>query len=336
MSPQPDILIVRFSSVGDVILTTPLLRAIRLRHPGARITVVVREDLADILRHNPRVDRLITWKRGTSLAPLVRELRARAWTHRIDLQGSLRSFLLRLRAGGRWRGHPKHRLRRAILIASRRRFGGALGPVAERYFAAAVDLDVQPDGGACEFFTSAEAEREAAEFLDSHRLGRDRNLIALAPGAAHATKRWPESHWQALVLRLRGHADLLILGGPDEVELGDRLAAAGGPGVANAAGRFSLLGSAALLRRARVLAGGDTGVTHMATAIGTPVVALYGPGVEELGFFPYRAAATVLQRDLRCRPCSAHGRAACPLGHHRCMRDILPEHFAEALGRPPR
>jgi hypothetical protein len=78
------------------------------------------------------------------------------------------------------------------------------------------------------------------------------------------------------------------------------------------------------------MAGGDTGATHLATAIGTPVVALYGPGVEEFGFFPYRSRAVVLQRDLTCRPCSSHGGPKCPLGHHRCLVDIEPDEVARA------
>jgi heptosyltransferase-2 len=139
-----------------------------------------------------------------------------------------------------------------------------------------------------------------------------------------------------LISRLAVSNDLVILGGEAERELGEALAGQAGPGVASAAGQFSLLGSAALLRRAAAVAAGDTGLMHLATAVGTPVIALYGPGVEPLGFFPWRAAARVLEQDLPCRPCSAHGSARCPLGHHRCLRDISPIEVAEALARPPR
>jgi lipopolysaccharide heptosyltransferase II len=335
-SSQPDILIVRFSSMGDLLLTTPLLRAIRTRYPGCRITFVVREDHADTLRHNPRIDRLITWRRGSPLRPLVRQLRSETFTHRLDLHGSLRSRLLRWLVGGKWSGYPKRRLRRWLLIFSRRRLGGALGHVADRFFEAARELGIHPDGGPPEFFVSAESERAAIDFIAAHGVGRDRGLVAIAPGAAHATKRWPVEHWEALVLRLRSRADVLILGGPAEAALGEHLATVGGPTVVSAAGKFSLVGSAALLRRAKVLAVGDTGLLHLATAVGTPVVGLYGPGVAELGFFPYQAAATVLQRDLKCRPCSKHGSAKCPLGHHHCLREILPHEVAAAMDRPPR
>ena len=95
-------------------------------------------------------------------------------------------------------------------------------------------------------------------------------------------------------------------------------------GIASAAGELDLQASGALLRRTRVVVSGDTGPMHLATAVGAPVIALFGPTVEEFGFFPYRAAAEVLQRDLPCRPCSTKGGPRCPLGHHRCLEDLAP------------
>ena len=332
----PAILLVRFSSIGDLLLTTPLLRALRARHPGARISFVVREDMAETLLHNPRLTELIPWQRGSSLTDLAHQLRATPWTHRLDLHGSLRSHALRRLVGGHWEGFSKQRIRRALLLRTGATRGGALGPVAERYFAAAAGLDVRPDGGPAEFFTTREAEREADAFLAEQQVGTTRTLLALAPGAAHFTKRWPPDRWAALVRRLRSTADVVILGGPDDREIATMIAEAGGPTVANAAGRFSLTGTAALLKRSRALISCDTGVLHLATAVGTPVVGLYGPTVEQFGFFPYQARATVVERALSCRPCSSHGGPTCPLGHHRCMTEILPEAVAAAVATLPR
>lgn len=331
---SPSILLVRFSSIGDLLLTTPLLRVLRARHPGAHISVVVREDMAETLLHNPRINELVTWPRDGSLQELARRLRATAWTHRLDLHGSLRSLILRQLVGGSWSGYPKHRLRRAALIRLKR--GEPLGPVAERYFEAAQGLDVVPDGGPPEFFTTREAERTADAFLAEHSLGTTRTLLAFAPGAAHFTKRWPVDRWQALVRRVRTNADVVVVGGPADREVADAIVQAAEGSAASAAGEFSLTGTAALLKRARAVVSCDTGVLHLATAVGTPVAGMYGPTVEQFGFFPYHARATVLQRDLDCRPCSSHGGAACPLGHHRCMREILPEEVAAAIATLPR
>lgn len=329
------ILVVRFSSIGDLLLTTPLLRAIRTRHPDSRITFVVRDDMADTLRTNPRITDLVTFRRGESLTGLAAALRAVAWTDRLDLHGSLRSRLLRQLVGGRWTGYPKRRARRQLLIATHGRRGGNLGHVADRYFAAARHLDVAPDGGPPEFFVSPAAVAGADAFLRQHRLGGERPLLAFAPGAAHFTKRWPEAHWQALATRLAASHDIVVLGGRAEEAIASSLAAAAGPAAASAAGRFTLDGSAALLRRASTLVSGDTGLLHLATAVATPVVGLYGPTVEAFGFFPYHASAVTLQRDLPCRPCSSQGGPVCPLGHHDCLERMTPDEvFAAVIGGP--
>lgn len=332
----PRILAVRFSAIGDIVLTTPLLRAIRGRHPQAHVTFLTRAAYAPLLSDNPRLDEVIAWDPRTPLRELIRDLKSRPFTHRLDLHGSLRSGRIRRALGGRWGRYPKHRLARAMLIRTRRNFYRDTRHVVERYFDAAKRLDVTPDGNPAELYLRREAFAAADAFLEAHRLGRERTLLAVAPGAAHATKQWPERHWLALMGRLTARADVVILGGPAEAALAARLVEAGGARAASAAGRFDLQGTAALVKRSRALAAGDTGVMHMATAVGTPVVALYGPTVEAFGFFPYRARAAVLQRtDLACRPCSAMGGPRCPLGHHRCMEEILPDDVEAALRRLP-
>jgi heptosyltransferase-2 len=208
--------------------------------------------------------------------------------------------------------------------------------VADRYFEAARGLDVVPDGGPAEVFTATVEEDAAAAFLASNHLGQSRGLMAVAPGAAHFTKRWPTEYWTALVQQLVARHDVIVLGGPGDREVATAIAAAGAGRAVSAAGEFTILGTAALLRRVRVVAAGDTGVLHLATAVGTPVVGLYGPTVEQFGFFPYQARAAVLQRDLPCRPCSPHGGPQCPLGHHHCLREILPGEVAAAMATPPR
>lgn len=333
----PSILLVRFSAIGDILLMTPLLRALRQRHPDARISVVTKATFAPLLAHNPRITEVIGWKEPESLVGLGRELKRSGFSHRLDLHQSLRSRALRLRVGGKWTTYPKHRAARALLIHTRRDTYRDRRHVAERYFDAARGLDVVPDSGSLEMFLSRPVLALAEEFLSARGIGATQQLIALAPGAAHFTKRWPEHHWTALARRLVEHGnDLVVVGGPDDGELGARVAAAAGERAVNAAGAFDLPGSAALLKRARALVSGDTGVMHMATAVGTPVLALFGPTIEAFGFYPYHAKAMVLARDLSCRPCSAHGSAACPRTHHRCMQDTTPEDVLEALRKLPR
>ena len=333
----PNILLVRFSAIGDILLLTPLVRALRRKHPEARLTVVTRTGFAPLLERNPRISEVIGWDPLTSLSDLGRRLRGLEFTHRLDLHDSVRSRLLRWHAGGPWTTYPKHRLARAALIHAHRDLYRDRRHVAERYFDAARGLEVTPDGGSLEMFLSR-GDLEAAEgFLAARGLGRSRQLIAVAPGAAHFTKRWPTHHWIALVRRLvEAGNDVIVLGGPQDLAIGEAVAAAGGESAATAAGAFDLPGSAALLKRTRALISGDTGLMHLATAVETPVIALFGPTVEQFGFFPYRAKSAVLQRELSCRPCSAHGGPRCPLKHHRCLQDLQPGDVLETLRRLPR
>lgn len=336
MHSSPEILAVRFSSLGDLVLTTPLFRAIKTRHPGARITLVTREEYAPLFTPSPRIARVIGWNQRTSLSALARDLRQTDWTHRMDLHGSARSHLLRRLVGGQWQGYPKYRFARSILIRTKRNIYRDRRPVAERYFDAAHGLDVVPDGGPPEVFVSMESSAAADAFLSRHGLAGQRTLVGLMPGAAHATKRWPEHHWITLVAQLaEQRLDLVILGGPAERAVAEKLVQVSGGHAASAAGRFDVAGTTALIKRARVVVAGDTGVMHLATSVGTPVVTLLGPTVGAFGFLPYRARATVLERDLPCRPCSKMGGPVCPLGHHHCLEWIAPAEVGEAVRRLP-
>ena len=336
-STVPNVLAVRFSSIGDILLTTPLLRAIRHTHPGARVTVLTKREYVPLLSHNPHVNLVLGLAPNRSLLSLASELRGDSYTHLLDLHDNLRSRTLRLLVPGRWRTYPKHRLVRAWLIRAKRNRYRDRRPVAERYFSAAQDLGVKPDGCPPDFFLGTEAGEQVFDWLRTVGLEDETNIVALAPGAAHATKRWPLEHWHALVARnLESGSAVVIVGGPEDADLGAALSSGGRGRVANAAGLFGLQGTGALLQRATVLVSGDTGVMHMATAVGTPVVSLFGPTVEAFGFFPYTRRASVLELPLPCRPCSAQGSSRCPLGHHRCLIDLEPIVVYDTLRRTAR
>lgn len=322
----PRILLVRFSSLGDVLLTTPLIRALRARHPDATLTALTKEAWAPLLSANPHLDQVVAIPPGEKLVALARELRGAGFTHRLDLHGSVRSRVLRLLVPGPWHGYNARRRERRTLIHAHRDTYPARVPVPERYFEAAAGLDVHPDGRPAELFTSPAAEGRAEAWLADSGLDGGAPIVALAPGAAHLTKRWPLTHWRALAHRLsdRG-AQVVVVGGAADRAVATEILTSLRAGVASAAGRLDLQASGALLRRARGVVCNDSGPMHLATGVGTPVVALFGPTVEQFGFFPYRARAEVLERDLPCRPCSSKGGPRCPLGHHRCLTEILPE-----------
>jgi lipopolysaccharide heptosyltransferase II len=333
-STPPNVLAVRFSSIGDVLLTTPLLRAIRHRHPGAHVTVLTKQVHVPLLSHNPYVDRVTGLGAGRPLASVGAELRAGGYTHRLDLHNSLRTRMLRTVVSGRWSTYPKHRIARALLIYTKRNHYRDARPMAERYFSAARDLDVVPDGKPPDFFLGPDAERQASTWLATAGLAQKRPMVALAPGAAHATKRWPLEHWRDLIRRIVAEDfDVVIVGGAADAPLATALSADAGGRVVSAAGVFGLQETGAVLQRAAAVVSGDTGVMHMATGVGAPVVALFGPTVRAFGFFPYTSQADVLELALSCRPCSTKGGPRCPLGHHRCLVEIQPELVYRTLRR---
>ncbi|MGH7578767.1 MAG: lipopolysaccharide heptosyltransferase II, partial [Gemmatimonadales bacterium] len=333
-APAPDVLVVRFSAIGDILLITPLLRAIRSRYPGARIAVLTKERYVPLLSHNPHLSEVQGIAPGEGIRAIAERVRGVRYTHLLDLHGNLRSQALRRLAPGPWRSYAKRWAERTLLITVKRDIYGGELPVAERYFEAAEDLDVVPDGGPPDFYIGEEADETVTRRLAGLGLGKDRPIVAMAPGAAHATKRWPVAHWVDLARRITPTgADVVLLGGPDDTALAGRIAALAGVGVVNLAGPLGLQETGAVIRRAEVLISGDTGVMHMATGVGTPVVALFGPTVRQFGFFPYRSAAGVVELDLGCRPCSAHGTARCPLGHHRCMKQMVPDLVFATLAR---
>ncbi|HEX6104996.1 MAG TPA: lipopolysaccharide heptosyltransferase II [Gemmatimonadales bacterium] len=338
---SPDILVVRFSAIGDILLTTPLLRAIRTRHPGARVAFLTKERYVPLLSDNPSVNEVLGIGEEDGIREIAQTVRSVRYSHLLDLHGSLRTLGLRAVARGPWRGFSKRRLERQVLITAKRDIYRTQTPMAERYFEAAADLDVEIDGEPPDFFISPEAEERAAECLGRIGLGEAPALVAIAPGAAHATKRWPADGWIRLARRLVSTgAEVVALGGPDDVEIAKavvsatrgRLTSSDERRVASAAGMLGLQESGAVIKRAAALISGDTGLMHMATGVRTPVVALFGPTVRQFGFFPYRAdRSAVVELPLDCRPCSAHGGPSCPLGHHRCLRAIGPETVWEAL-----
>jgi ADP-heptose:LPS heptosyltransferase len=325
------ILVLRFSSIGDIILTTPVLRAMRARWPEARITFVTRARFAGLLKGNPAVDEVETLAepggRG-ELDRLAARLERRKWDLLVDLHNSLRSRLLRRRVPASCiTVYRKPLFRRSLLIYGRiDLYGPNPAPVPERYTEALYGLGVRLDGGPCELHPSGE-DFDIFYGKLPPRWKDGRQFLALAPGAAWPVKRWPPERFAEAAGALCDAHGLraLVLGGEQEREICERVCQALGPELSlNLAGELPILASASALSRARLLIANDTGLMHAATAVCAPVVAVFGPTTCHFGYFPYSAASRVVEASLYCRPCTHNGRARCPLGHFRCMRDIKP------------
>jgi len=317
-------LVIQTAFLGDVVLTTPLLSALAAHH--GPVDVVTTPVAAPLLETHPAVRQVIPYdKRGSD----------RGWV-------GVRRLARRLRAVRYERAYLPHRsLRTATLallarIPSRIGFSGgwsflytaagpkpSVGHESDRLLALA---DEASGAYPPHLRPTAADEQAAAAIIDGA-------FIALAPGSIWGSKRWP--YYPELAARLAADVAVVVVGGQDDVELGDAIVAAirpsGRPAV-NACGRLTLRESAALIGRASALVTNDSAPLHLATAMGTPIVGLFGPTVTEFGFGPLRAGDVALGMDgLECRPCSPHGPPACPLGHHRCMRDLTVEAVMTAI-----
>ena len=329
-----EILVVRLSSIGGVLLTTPLLRALRTRHPEARLIVLTDERYAPLLKHNANVDQIAGVGPNASLWAWARSLRQHEFSYLLDLEGNARSRFLRRLVPGRWRRAERRWLAKRVLIHTKRNMFREAPSDAERYFTAAKDLDVVPDGLPVEFCLSGAADAEATKWLDQAGIRIDGPLVAFAPGATAATLRWPADSWVELITRVTDTgADAVVVGGQGDATLAADIAVRSGARATSSAGLLSLQGTGAILKRAQAVIAGDSGALHMAIGVGTPVVALFGPTVREFGRFPYQAHATAVERDLPCRPCSRRGGRVCPLQHHECLRSIDPQDVFHVLAR---
>lgn len=326
-----NIAVLRLSSLGDVVLALPAVHALKAAHPAARLHFWVKEEYADVVRHDPAVDHVRALERDArrleDLVSMSAELEDCDLI--VDLHGSLRTRVLTFRQRAPVLWVRRERLRRARWVHARWTRPAAATPALARYAATLAPLGLAP-AEPPRLSAGGEAERWAGEWLAAWAPAAA--PLALAPGARHATKRWPEERWCALAQRLAaGGRPVLVLTTAAEQRALPRLAAQVG---AEPAARWCtepLPRLAALLSRCAGAVTHDSGLMHVAAARGLRVVALFGSTSPALGFAPAGAGHVVLCRNEPCQPCTLHGRAACPRHHFRCMLGLDVEAVLAAV-----
>jgi heptosyltransferase-2 len=332
------ILVVQSGFLGDVVLTTPLLGALRRRFPSARLAMLVTPAAAPLVRHHPALDAvLVDDKRGRSLAGVValaRRLRAERFTVAIAAHKSVRTALA-LRCAGIVRrigfaGAPGARLYtdrvpRPLERHDRDRMLELLGPLGGLPGAAE---DLHP------WVALDAATRARAEALLGSALASGRPLAGICPGSVWATKRWPAPAYGALVLWLedRGYR-CVLLGGENERALTAAVRdAAGGCGI-DLAGQTDAALLAATLACVALVVTNDSAPMHLAAAAGIPQVAIFCATVSAQGYGPLGPRAVVVEKDLACRPCGRHGGRRCPRGTDDCMDLVEVADVCAAIAR---
>ena len=331
------ILVLQTAFAGDLILAAPLARGIKDAFKESEVHFLVIPETAVLLKHNPFVDKVWIYdKRGSEkgIGPflrLMRKLSHEEFDLAVVPHRSLRSALLVFGARiPRRVGFDKSA--GSIFFTDIVPYIKNLHEV-ERNFKLIKILGWDGDIFPPELFPGAEEREEVDRFFDEAGIKSGEDLLAVAPGSVWPTKRWLPERFASVINEFWKKQKIrsVLIGGKSDVILGKKIVSEAGKAALNGIGKFSLLGSAELIRRCRVILTNDSAPLHLGVAVGTPVVAIFGPTVPLFGFAPYGNGNTIIEKELECRPCSIHGGKKCPKGHFRCMRDISVEEVTKTL-----
>ncbi len=312
------ILITRFSSIGDIVLTTPVVRCIKQQVPGAEVHFAVKKTFYPIIQANPYIDKFQLLE--GELRNYSKMLQEENFDFIVDLHKSLRSRYIRRSLKVPFSGFPKKNLQKWLLV----KFKIDLMPdlhIVDRYFRAAARLGVTNDGKGLDYFIPEKDEYDLAMLPEAFHDG----YTAFAIGARHATKRLPEHKIISVCHKLA--SPVILLGGPEDSGVAKNVAAACGPLVCSLCGSINLNQSASLVRQAKAVISHDTGMMHIAAAFRKRIISIWGNTVPEFGMFPYmpgdESKSSIIEVEgLSCRPCSKLGYDRCPKKHFKCMEEM--------------
>lgn len=308
------ILVIRFSSIGDVVLTTSVVRCLK-KQTNAEIHFITKEGFQTILKNNPYIDKLITIK--SSIKEVEADLKKEQYDWVIDLHKNIRTLSLKNKLKVPSRSFPKLNKEKWLLVKFKINKMPKVN-IVDRYFETVKHLGVFNDNLPNDFFIAQESKVNIPSTF-----GIKEKFIAIAIGAQFATKRLPLEKLKEVISKI--NLPIILVGGPTDTELATSIVE-GFPAkqILNACGSFSLQESASIVSQASVLLSNDTGLMHIAACFKTPIVSVWGNTVPELGMYPYLPNNSDLfsihqVENLSCRPCSKIGYKKCPKVHFNCM-----------------
>lgn len=306
------LLIIRFSSIGDIVLTTPVVRCLKKRFPSAEIHYVTRKIFSAAIEHNPYIDKLHLL--DEKLNNLIEELKKEDYDYIIDLHHNLRSARIKWALKKPSSSFPKLNIEKWFYV----RFKWNRMPnvhIVDRYMETVKPLGVTADGSGLDYFIPEKDQVDITRLPFQHYVG-------LVIGAAHATKRLPFHKLSELITCL--DYPIVLLGGKEDLALAKQLVAIAPDRIYNACGIYNLNQSASLVQQAKMILTHDTGLMHIAAAFQKPILSIWGNTVADFGMYPYLMTADKIDiraevNHLSCRPCSKIGFSTCPKGHFKCM-----------------
>jgi len=318
-----DFLIIRFSSIGDIVLTTPVIRCLKEQVEGARIHYLTKKQFVPVIAANPYIDKIHIL--DDKLQDVISQLRDESIDYIIDLHKNLRSSIVKLRLKRMSFSFDKINFQKWMMV----NFKINRLPdkhIVERYLDTVRLFEIQNDGKGLDYFIPQDEEFDTSELPDGFSAG----YIALVVGAKHATKQLPQEKLLALCKLI--DKPVVLLGGPEDSQLAEAITTQSTSGIFNACGKYNINQSASLIRQSRVVITPDTGLMHIASAFKKKIISVWGNTITDLGMYPYYpdTGSVIFEvKDLNCRPCSKIGYSKCPRKHFRCMTEINEGEVAE-------
>lgn len=318
-------LIIRFSSIGDIVLTTPVVRCLKKQIPTAEVHFLTKAAFRSIVASNPYIDKCHYLE--NDLTQTIEELKQEDFDYVIDLHHNLRTLKVKRALKKKAFSFDKLNIEKWLLVNLK---WNTLPDkhIVDRYMETVSHFGVKNDGAGLDYFIPKEEELKIEDIPASHQAG----YIGIVIGAALNTKKYPV-HKLKEFCRTFNHP-VILLGGKEDTANGNEIASVDPVKIYNACGKFSLNESADIVKQAKLIITNDTGLMHIAAAFRRPIISLWGNTVPEFGMYPYYGnnpiPNSLLQvPNLRCRPCSKIGYKKCPLGHFKCMENITVEELTK-------
>ena len=308
-------LILRFSSIGDIVLTTPVIRCLKQQFPDAEVHYATKKSYKTLLENNLYIDKIFVLEKG--LNELVKFLKSERYDYIIDLHNNLRTTIIKLRLGVKSFSFDKLNLQKWLLV----KFKKNLMPnvhIVDRYMKTVESLGIKNDNKGLDYFIPEKDEIPLDWLPENFRNG----YAVYAIGGQHETKKLPLNKMIELCQTIK--LPLVFIGGKEDTIISNQLSVISKDfPIFDTCGKCNLNQSASIIRNSKIVYTHDTGMMHVASALKKKVISIWGNTVPAFGMYPYQTDYEVIEnRDLNCRPCSKIGYKKCPLGHFKCMNDL--------------
>jgi len=303
------LLIIRLSSLGDILLTTPLIRSIKKQYPQISIDFILKEQYRDILKHNKFITNMLLYEKDED------KLSSNNYNLIIDLQNNFRSRKITRSLKSTAIKFNKYNFEKFLLVHFKINRLRSLPQIPVRYSNTISNFNL--DDGGLDLFLP---ENINSNLIDTKK------YIGMAPGSKHFTKMWPIDYYVQLGEELKHNGyDIVLFGGKDDEQICKQIKDAL-PFAVNLCNDNDLIQTVTNMKRCLAVVCNDSGLMHAACAVKVPVLTFFGSTVQEFGFGPYKNNNLILENNsLTCRPCSHIGRNSCPKKHFRCMKDLSPQ-----------